>query len=108
MDVATGDVRVTVTGTGPSDKLAVKFGAVDPDTGAQPFSVTVGGSDPDDLVTVNPADLRLARHLRRVFGFLRKAWARWLGLLSLLGGLILWAMRIDWVQEMLRGDPTLP
>ncbi|MDE2921355.1 MAG: hypothetical protein OYL92_17890 [Acidobacteriota bacterium] len=95
---------MTVAGAVSSDQIAVQFGAVDPETGVQPFSVTVGGSGVADLADATPEELRLARRLRRVFAFLRKIRARWLALLSLLGGLILWAMRIDWIQRMLGGD----
>lgn len=67
----------------------MRFGSTDSTPKAD---LWLGGAKEGDLV--------LARRIRRVLGWLRRFWAIWTGLLSLIGGWILWLMRGEFLRNL--------
>ena len=63
---------------------------------------------PQDQSSIAPHDLALARRIRRALTFLRRLWKVWTVAIGLLGALILWLMRFDWLRALCSSHTDQP
>lgn len=61
-----------------------------------------------DQSSIAPRDLALARQIRRALTFLRRLWKVWTVAIGLLGALILWLMRFDWLRALCSSHTDQP